>query len=181
MGTSCNAVFHRHCTWSRVLVLFSYVFACILQWLALSSGQFVYRSYSIWRYVPWRNPLWSWTAATAVALQVGFADWRPLGLHRSTPVRADRACACANECRGGAVHVRGRAGRRVGRPCGVAGAVLGLRNQYTSDLILRRCPAQAVSLLLLSAIKAHDSKHYERWMMRLRAYFDTRLGMYSPR
>lgn len=36
-------------------------------------------------------------------------------------------------------------------------------------------------ILLVSLVKQADSKHFEKLMLRLRAYFDTRLGMYSPR
>ena len=37
------------------------------------------------------------------------------------------------------------------------------------------------SFALVGAVKGHDGRVYERLMMSLRLYFDTRLGMYSPR
>eukprot|EP01138_Halocafeteria_seosinensis_P014034 gb/GECG01014331.1/.p1 GENE.gb/GECG01014331.1/~~gb/GECG01014331.1/.p1 ORF type:complete len:2081 (+),score=192.95 gb/GECG01014331.1/:1-6243(+) len=38
-----------------------------------------------------------------------------------------------------------------------------------------------VLIMWTSIVKHMDRKHFERLMLRLRAYFDTRLGMYSPR
>jgi hypothetical protein len=38
-----------------------------------------------------------------------------------------------------------------------------------------------VSLLLLDRVKRHDGRRFLRMMTSLRAYFDTRLGMYSPK
>jgi hypothetical protein len=40
---------------------------------------------------------------------------------------------------------------------------------------------QAASFAWIGYLKGWDSRDYERTMSRLRAYFDTRLGMYSPR
>lgn len=37
------------------------------------------------------------------------------------------------------------------------------------------------SLALIGAVKQHDGRLFQRLMMSLRLYFDTRLGMYSPR
>lgn len=37
------------------------------------------------------------------------------------------------------------------------------------------------SFAVVGAVKGHDGRVYERLMMSLRLYFDTRLGMYSPR
>jgi hypothetical protein len=40
---------------------------------------------------------------------------------------------------------------------------------------------QAASFAWIGYLKGRDGREYERTMSRLRAYFDTRLGMYSPR
>jgi hypothetical protein len=38
-----------------------------------------------------------------------------------------------------------------------------------------------ISFCLTAWVKARDSRYFEKHHQRLRAYFDTRLGMYSPR
>ena len=50
-----------------------------------------------------------------------------------------------------------------------------------SDLWGALAAWQIVACALLIAIKAHDARRFEHAMVSLRAYFDTRLGMWSPR